>query len=573
VYAGTLSHELVWDDPALVESARGAVRSGGIGALLRAGFVLDPMSGESTGYYRPVVLASLWLDSRLSEALRTPTYHATNVLLHTAATWLVWLLGRRVLASAFAALVAALFFAVHPVHTESVAFVSGRTDLLASLFALAATLAWAHRRVAPSAAALLLAALSKETAFVLPAVLLLWDAVQPPAGGPRAKSWSARNHRWLATQGVALALAVALRAGAGVAFGTGEPAGASLARQAASWSLHLRLLVLPWPLNAQYASADLAPTASSLAATALLLAACLAAWSAKHGRLGALALIWILGFLLPVSGVLAFSAADVAERFLYLPSTGFALLGGHWSGRLATRFRLVAAFAVVLVLGLAATATIRRSEIWKDNLTLYADIARTTPTSALAHSNLGLELLRAGQDDEAAAAFERATSLKPDFALAWTNLGLARRAQGRAPEALAAFERAAALAPDHPGVLMNLGNEYRRIGRLPEAAAALEHAARGAAGSADLHFLLGTTYADLGRLDDAAAALTEAVRLRPQAPDGHFRLGLVSLARGDSARAREELAALAKLHPESARRLQVALEGGGPPQPPSRGGK
>ncbi|MGQ0720434.1 MAG: hypothetical protein ACT4PE_02545, partial [Candidatus Eiseniibacteriota bacterium] len=58
VFAGILSHELVWDDPALLESARGAVRSGGLGALLRAEFVLDPLSGESTGYYRPVVLGS-----------------------------------------------------------------------------------------------------------------------------------------------------------------------------------------------------------------------------------------------------------------------------------------------------------------------------------------------------------------------------------------------------------------------------------------------------------------------------------------------------------------------------------
>ncbi|MGQ0721103.1 MAG: tetratricopeptide repeat protein, partial [Candidatus Eiseniibacteriota bacterium] len=511
---------------------------------------------------------------RLSGVLGLPTYHATNVLLHAAAAWLVWLLGRRVLASAFAALVAALLFAVHPVHTESVAFVSGRTDLLASVFALAAAFAWARGRVVVSSAALLLAALSKETAFVLPAVLLVWDAVRPAASGARATSWPARNVRWIAGWGVALAVAVALRAGAGVGFGTGGSAGASFAQQAASWSLHLRLLVLPWPLNAQYASADLVPSVVSLAGAAALLAACIAARSPAHGRLGALAMIWILGFLLPVSGVLAFSAADVAERFLYLPSVGFALLGGHWAGRLAARFRRAAAIVVVLVLGVASTATIVRSEIWRNNLTLYTDIARTTPTSALAHSNLGLELLRSGHHDEAATALERATAVQPDFALAWTNLGLARRVQGRAPEALEAFERAAALAPDHPGILMNLGNEYRRLGRLPEAATVLERAARGAAGSADLRFLLGTTYADLGRLDEAAAALTEAVRLRPQAPDGHYRLGLVSLARGDSARAREELAVLAKLHPESARRLQAALDGGGSgPQPPTGAGK
>jgi tetratricopeptide (TPR) repeat protein len=569
-YAGTLGHELVWDDPALVESARNAVQSGGLGALLRAEFVLDPMSGESTGYYRPVVLASLRLDSWLSDALTVPTYHATNVLLHAAATWLVWLLARTVLATQFAAAAAALLFAVHPVHTESVAFVSGRTDLLASLFALAATWAWLRRHVAASSAALLLAALSKESAFVLPAVLLAWDAVRTLGSGARTRRWPARNVRWAAAWGAALVLAAALRAGAGVGFGTGESAAASPAHQAAAWTLHLRLLVLPWPLNAQYAAADLAPSAASLGGAALLLAACAAAAPARHGRLGALALIWIVGFLLPISGLLAFSAADVAERFLYLPSVGFALLFGHWAAHFAVRLRRAAVFAAVLVLGLGAAATIARSRIWKDNATLYADIARTTPRSALAHSNLGLEHLRAGRHDEAAAAFERATSLQPDFALAWTNLGLARRAQGRAGEALAAFERAAALAPDHPGVLMNLGNEYRRAGRPADAAAVLERAARGAAASADLRFLLGTTYADLGRLDDAAAALEEAVRLRPQAPDGHYRLGLVSLARGDSARARQAVAALATLHPESAARLQAALDvaqSGPPPLP------
>ena len=111
VYAGTLGHALVWDDPALVARAAALVEDGGLGALLSAEFVLDPLSDEELGYYRPVVLLSLWSDSRWAGG-GAFAYHATNVALHVATSLLVLALAGRLVATRRAAWLAALLFAI-----------------------------------------------------------------------------------------------------------------------------------------------------------------------------------------------------------------------------------------------------------------------------------------------------------------------------------------------------------------------------------------------------------------------------------------------------------------------------
>ena len=141
VYVNTLANELVWDDIGLREFIAITVHKGGLPALLRAEFFLE----RPLGYYRPLVLLSLWLDGQFSPVFPI-AYHATNVVLHSINTGLAFAVLTRWLPSPTAATLGAILFAVHPVHTESVAFVSGRTDLLACAFVLISCLAvWHHQ--------------------------------------------------------------------------------------------------------------------------------------------------------------------------------------------------------------------------------------------------------------------------------------------------------------------------------------------------------------------------------------------------------------------------------------------
>jgi len=142
VFSPTLGHELVWDDIPIVLYAQKVVEEGGIGALVQAPFAIGVQGLDNpTGYYRPVSLISMWISSSLDEPSPFP-YHLTNVLLHVINSLLLFQLLNLVLPPGGGPLLGGLLFAVHPVHSESVAFVSGRTDLLATLFALLTVLLW-----------------------------------------------------------------------------------------------------------------------------------------------------------------------------------------------------------------------------------------------------------------------------------------------------------------------------------------------------------------------------------------------------------------------------------------------
>lgn len=540
-YAMTIPYQLVWDDPGIVQYVARVARARGVSGLASAEFLLDAEGRERLGYYRPVVLLSFHLDALISRA-GFPTYHLTNVLLHTANSGLVFLLFAALLPSTPAAAFGALLFALHPVHVESVAFVSGRTDLWAALFVLLAALVWARgpetvatRTFAAPAASgccLLLGILAKETALVAPAVFLVWDAL---AGAPR-QGWWARNARWVAAWGGAVAVAAALRllvAGVGFGVKTTEAAltlvGSEPLLLPRIWTTYLRLLSIPWPLSAHYGHADLRMTLPVAAGAALTLGIFLAAGRRAAGKTGWTGLAWTVGFLLPVSGLVPLAGALAAERFLYLPSIGFCLAAGGLAHQTLAAQRLRPALAGAMMLLAAGTAggVTVRSPIWRNNLSLFEDAARTSPLSAEIHYNLGREYLALGRWNAAATENKRALDLDPRHSLASNNLGVASSKLGRKSEAIAAFRQSISSDPTCAGCYANLGLEY----------------------------------AALGRWGEAAATYAEAVRLAPGHPGARLELGRCWLMLGERARAQEELRRLEAIDAGAAAALRELLAG------------
>lgn len=454
LYAGTLTYPLVWDDLALVGTVQRTL-SRGLPGLLTAEFNLEP--SKPTGYYRPVVLLSLRVDSLLAPRF-PPSYHFTNVILHSLATGLVFSLVALTVGSAGAGLAGALLFAVHPVHTEAVAFVSGRTDLWAALFLLASVLAWIRDRGAPTGArwpwraagvlSFALALLSKEVSFVLPAVLLVWDLLLPDGQdrAGRGNGWWRRNGFWIAGWGTACAAVIVLRvAVAGIGFGPAAANGGTFASgnplvtALEIIATNVRLLAVPWPLNAYYTDDQLAFSPLTLAGCALFAAFCLALVRAGRGRAVALGLVWIGGFLLPTFNLVGINAAKVAERFLYFPSVGLALLVGYgWAalenvGQIRRRAISAVFLAVVAAFGYG---TLARAQVWREEIVFFRDFARTSPRFAGAHFNLGRAYGKAAMFPEAVAAYEAALQLDPifpqahhDVALLYLGFGLTDKAR------------------------------------------------------------------------------------------------------------------------------------------------
>lgn len=473
-FARTLRHDLVWDDRYLVADVETLAAQGGLAAVAAAPFL--PEQNEPDNYYRPVVLLSLWLDGRLAGG-SAAAFHVTNLVLHVLNSLLVaWLL-REVLRSSGAALAGALVFAVHPVQVEAVAFVAARTDLFAAFFVLLAAVTWLGARrarprarqalVAVSAACLLAGILAKETAIVLPLVLLVADAVSARHEA-RAASWWPRNRTWLLAYAGAALLVALLRVGAlGTVFSVSTPEaalqGPLLLREpttALAGAIRmLRVIVIPFPLNSLYTREHL--VIDTAAWVAVLALAALVVWlaTARRQHVGWIAAAWIVLFLAPSLLVPSGAATLIAERYLYLPMVGVALLAGaSWSRRSAGATAPAHAAwpgwaLLILVLGWASFA---RAAVWRSDLDLTADQLRTAPRSAFAYDLRGQALLEAKRWPEALDAFQRAVALDPDDSGYQNDLGIGLRRVGRPDLAVEAFRKSLAIAPARPGTRLNL---------------------------------------------------------------------------------------------------------------------
>jgi tetratricopeptide (TPR) repeat protein len=621
VYAGTLSHTLLEDDPLLVDYVSSLVEERGVAGLLSADFRQNPLL--PLGYYRPVILLSFHVDQVLSGG--SPfLFHLTNILLHLLCCLLVFRLLEILLDRSDVSLMGALLFAVHPIHTGSVAFVSGRTDLWAALFVLASAVAWLRVRqgmtrrpgleTALGGVALALAILSKELAFMAPAVFMAWDLILPVSGpepsgagksdrrdheartgkrdqrgrpgrlAPSSRgsaspgAWLPRNLRWLLSWGSAVAAALVLRYGlAGTGFGVGStgmtPSSVpGLTRADAlltlgSWLTYLKLLLVSWPMNVAYMDMHVGITVLTVTGALGLIFICYLARGKVAHRAGLLGLVWIVLFLLPVSGIVPLTSYHLHERFLYLPSVGLSIAVGGLLLWLFSRpvfaprpVRLaVWGIAAILVVTMGAQ-TVLRAAVWKDEISLWSQAVENQPESWVGHFYLAKARMQAGETQKAIEGFERASRMAGEFAQAYMELGFAYAGAGRHQDALAALVKAREINPDLPAASFNVGVAYRTLGMHRQAAEAFRSELERSAGNPEVHYELALALVNAGDLPGALAAADDCLRLVPGSADAHLLRGMVLVQMGQMGEAARELEILRGVDPERAEVLRRSLE-------------
>jgi len=380
-YARTIDFAFAYDDD-LVVLRNPAVTGHAWGAIATAPYHQGPDVRTPSGLYRPLTLWSLAANHVLS-ADRPWSYHLANVLLHAAAAALVLVCGEAVGLSALAATAGAAVFAIHPVHVEAVANVSGRAELLATLGFLGSFLAFARCRnpagrvTVPGQFAtcgLGAAALAaKENAITFVAVAAAWEALRPVApGSPGRRRVAPLNLApSLVLAGSYLALRLAVLGGLGLAPGAVTPIEnpvVGLAPLPRAWTVlatfgrAVSLLVTPVRLAPDYGFAEIVPVRSLLdpgAAVGLLFfLACLAgiaiAWRARPE----LAFVGVLGLATwsIVSNAFVTIGTILGDRLLYLPSVAVCLLAGAAIAAAVRRFRWRGAGVPVAAAGLLLAA-------------------------------------------------------------------------------------------------------------------------------------------------------------------------------------------------------------------------
>jgi protein O-mannosyl-transferase len=513
-YAQAPQGGFVWDDQPLIEkSASVQSRSSTAAALFLKPFWDRSEQTEPTSvYYRPVTTMTYWLDQRISGG--DPSwFHLVNVLLHLGCVTLVFLLALRAGGSPVAAGLAAALFGIAPRLTESVAWISGRTDLLATLFALLAVALHRPgrgalaRRVA-AAAAIFLGLLCKEVALAAPVGL---------AAGALARARRDRQPlRSVAIELLPAVVAVAaygvlrLAATAGV---RDPPAEATLAARllSAAQALGTYLAMLLDALRPRLQIGELQRPEPALIALGVALALALVALAIRAGRHAiapevatALAMagtaIFLVLHLIPIRvNVIA------ADRFLYLPIAALAVGGAGAARAWAPAWRRRIALAALLVVPAFAVATGLRVRDWVDEERLWREAVRTTPPSnVLPALELGNVLRRAGRHQEALPLYEQAYALSTELSLRNAALG------------------------SIANTLSDLG-QYDRARALMHELVALEPRV------AVIHYDLGVIEARRLDFDAAERELREAVRLYPAYQDAASALSRLPGLRAEAA--------------------------------------
>jgi len=573
VYGNSLVNGFVHDDKPVVAENRLIRDPGNLGRIFASGYWAT-REASVPELYRPLVVASFALN-HLIGGPGPFGFHLVNLLLHAWVSWLVFRLGKDLAGSRAAAWAAGLLFAIHPVHSEAVVPVVGRSELLSAGFALWALLL--HRRAGTAGAPrlrLLLAAgacylasaLSKENALVLPAILLLADMAFPrpdSSGRKRRPAWGGYTIYLLFAL---FYLAIRVSVLGAVARSDIRPldnplvdADTLTARLTAviTSGKYLGLLLYPRHLSADY-SRDQIPLAAGwsdprLIASLIALAATgiFVLWGWRRWRLASASVLFCAVALLPVSNLLFLIGTIFGERLLYFPSVGFCLLGGALFAALLARKRTVALVLAGAVLLAGSARTAERNRIWHDDATFAFATARDAPRSAKAQFNLGVFLEEHGDLRRAEAAYRRAAALAPEWADPPYNRGGALLRMHRAEEAVGELRRAVDLAPGQRRYSLNLGVALNRAGRYAEAADLYREMIAKDARFTDAWNNLGVNLMALQRYAEAAEAYRKALSLDPGNASYHANLAQTVEAQGDLGTAEAEYRAALGVVPDS----------------------
>lgn len=572
-YANTLRAPFVFDDePNIVENALIRMTRIDVDRMLQAAFQSPNL--------RPVAFVTFALNYRWGRY--DPTgYHAVNILVHGLNGLLVYAFLLQILRCAarqqagppcasegtgketLAAALAAAVFVVHPLQTQSVAYVVQRMNSLAALFYLAALLLYVCGRqrtgvprwLAWGAAGTswMLALGSKEIAITLPAAVLLYEWY---FFRDLDRRWIRRGLAYGAAAAVVLLAVVLATRGATFLdyshrdFTMGE-------RLLTQWRvivfyLSLALLPLPARLNLTHdfpvSTTLLAPPTTLFSLLLLVGIAAAAARFARRQRLYSFFVFWFFLHLAVESSVLPLEI--VFEHRMYLPMVGLAgLFAVLLTSSLPVRWVYPA--GTFLVAGLAFAAH-QRNEAWRDPLTLWSDVVAKSPNDARAQMSLGSVLQERGDTEGALRRFREALRLDPGSAQVHYDLGIVLNKQGRTEEAIEHLRSALRLEPAFGRAHAALGAALASQGRLDEGIAHLSESVRVDPQRASNRHDLALALARRGRDTEAIAELAEAVRLDPESAAAHRAMGMVLSRQGRHADASRHLAEAVRIEPADA---------------------
>jgi tetratricopeptide (TPR) repeat protein len=606
VYAQSRQFAFVnYDDPDYV-TANPHVRQG-----ITADGALWALTSTEAANWFPVTRLSHMLDVQLF-GMDAGWHHLVSVLIHAAASVLLFLLLMRATGARAPSAFVAFVFALHPLHVESVAWVAERKDVLSTFFEMAALLLYVRlverrtvTRYLAMAGMFALGLMAKPMLVTFPFILLLLDYWPlrrlnwPPRWAP-AKPLLLEKTPLLALSAIGSVLTFFAQRGNGMAALDRLPVIMRLGNAVLSYVAYIGKAVWPADLGVLYPLTAPAAVPAALAALILLAITAAAFRAAKSRPYLLTGWLWYIGTLVPVIGLVQVGSQSRADRYMYVPLVGLSIAAvwaaADWAEERPRLQRALAAAAGLLLL-LAAAGAHRQAGYWRDSTTLFEHTLAVTEQNHLIHANLGTVLQAEGKLEAAAAEYRQAVTIYPEYAEGHEDLGTVLAAEGNFEAAAAEYRRAATLNPGNADAHANLGHELLRAGQFDQASDQLREAIRLKPGIPAAQGDFGILLASRGDYQEAARHLTEslrqapgdaahesnlcfvllhagqpgeamahckeALRLQPDLTDAHFNLGSVLAALGQKSDARTEFALALRSDPANAAARKALEETGG----------
>lgn len=529
--------------------------------------------------WHPLTWLSHMLDAQVY-GLNPGGHHTTNLLIHAVTTILLFLLLWRMTGFVWRSAFVAAVFAIHPLRTESVAWIAERKDVLSGLFfvlTLAAYVwyarhAWSFGRYAVVAIMLACALMAKPVAVTIPFVLLLLDY------------WPLK--RWVPSERHSVPWRVIVEKIPLLALSSGLcvvtifaqeqavsaiPLLARIDNAAVSYIIYLRQMIYPSGLVVFYPFPETGlPLWEIVGAFALLIGISACVFAARRRQPWLLfGWLWYLGMLIPMIGILQVGSQAHADRYTYLSQIGLYLALAWAVPESAIRWpqdRLVLSGACAAIIASLVVCTRNQVSYWRNSETLWTRTLAFTSGNVIAQNNLGNALLDEGNVEQAIVHFENARAIKPDDPKAAFNLGNALIQKGRLNDGIENLTQALQFKPDYAEAHINLASallkadkvdnaidHYQRAlqiepnqatawndlgyallqkGKVNEAISCFHKATRLDGKQAVAWNNLGNAMIQQGNVDDSIADYQTALRLKQDYPEANYNLGTALIQKG-----------------------------------------
>lgn len=562
---------LQFDDPGYLQESP-LVRAGLSGDTLRRSFTEVHQSN-----WHPLTTIVYLIERQIFGLENARGFHTVNIILHALNAGLLCFVLCMMTAAPWRCAVAAALFALHPLHVESVAWISELKDVLSMFFMLLTLAAYAMYVRSRSKswyvmtlALYVLALLSKPMVVTLPLVLLLLDAWPLK----RSRRWGLLVEKipfFLLAIGVSIATVLAQRVGGALQSLERFPLSDRVPNALLSYAMYLFKMIWPARLSPYYAYGT---TVEGWIPGLIVLLAISAVVFALRRRAPYLLVgwLWYLVTLLPVIGLVQVGAQAMADRYTYIPLIG-PFIAIVWAIADLIRNRAALAILAVVVLGALTFRTHAQLPWWRTTGTLFRHVLEDHPNHARAHFYVAVDLAGEKKFDEAIVHLKEAVRLEPNSPEARVQLGMTLLEAGRMDEALPVLRDGATMAEMQlaavgpvprtqrlaSGAHQNLGVLHARRNEFAEAAEEFEKATRGDETNLDALAMLAPAWLRAGQLERAAAAADRLAPFKPElSAQQQFEIAMALRKSGKFAAAAECYRRVIALNPKSTARNNLA---------------